>query len=153
MVKCARDYTTINSQPSIDPLKNLIKSIVSLYGSAEEIDDMFYYGVFCKPQNYANFKFESSEDYKFEVPSILIDGVTSEKSRMKYVNTLITKLMKENEKKPEWMKYVEMNIVCNEYGQAPSTFLHIIPKDEKYRDLSNRLIEFLYSPNLVITMI
>lgn len=153
MVKCARDYTTINSQPSIDALKNLIKSIVSLYGVAEQIDDMFYYGVFCKPQNYANYKFDKGNNYEFEIPSILTSGYASEDARIEYVNMLIMKIMRENEKKPEWMKFVEMNIVCNDYGQAPSTFLHIIPKEEKYRDLSNRLIEFLYSPNMVITMV
>lgn len=55
--------------------------------------------------------------------------------------------------KPEWMKYVEMNANCNEYDQAPSTFLQIIPKESQYEALAQRLIEFLYSPNLTITMV
>ena len=50
------------------------------------------------------------------------------------------------------MKWVEMNMVCDEFDQPPSTFLRIIAKEPQYEALAQRLIEFLYSPNLTITM-
>ena len=55
--------------------------------------------------------------------------------------------------KPSWMIYVEMEEVCNEYEQAPSTFLYIEVKDSKYQILADKLINFLYSPNLITTLV
>ena len=46
-----------------------------------------------------------------------------------------------------------MNMNCNEFEQAPSTFLQIVAKESQYEALAQRLIEFLYSPNLTITMV
>ena len=146
MKKCIRDYTVINSQPSIEALEKLISDFFGTFGMAETIDDLFYYGVFCKPQNYANFKFDVREEYDFDIPYNI-------EEKIDYVEKLISQIMRKEIKKPEWMKYVEMNASCNEYEQAPSTFLQIIPKESQYETLAQRLIEFLYSPNMVITMV
>ena len=51
------------------------------------------------------------------------------------------------------MEFIEMDTEVNEYGFAPSTFLYIKPKDPQYEALAQRLVEFLYSPNLLITMV
>ncbi len=77
----------------------------------------------------------------------------NEEEKIDYVKKLINQIMKKEITKPEWMKYIEMNASCNEYDQAPSTFLQIIPKENQYEALAQRLIEFLYSPNLTITML
>ena len=153
MSKCIRDYTVINSQPSIEALENLMADFFDTFGMTETIDDLFYYGVFCKPQNYANFKFDISEDYGFDIPYNITNYQAKQEEKIDYVEKLISQIMRKEIKKPEWMKYVEMNASCNEYEQAPSTFLQIIPKESQYETLAQRLIEFLYSPNMVITMV
>ena len=152
MTKCVRDYTVINSQPSIEALEKLISDFCSTFGIVETIDDLFYYGVFCKPQNYANFEFDIKENYGFDIPYNIMNYQATEE-KIDYVKKLINQIMKKEITKPEWMKYVEMNASCNEYDQAPSTFLQIIPKENQYETLAQRLIEFLYSPNLTITML
>ena len=153
MTKCVRDYTVINSQPSIEALEKLISDFFGTFGMVETIDDLFYYGVFCKPQNYANFEFDITENYDFDIPYNIMNYQANEEEKIDYVKKLINQIMKKEITKPEWMKYVEMNASCNEYNQAPSTFLQIIPKENQYETLAQRLIEFLYSPNLTITMI
>ena len=153
MTKCVRDYTVINSQPSIEALEKLISEFFDTFGMVETIDDLFYYGVFCKPQNYANFEFDITENYDFDIPYNIMNYQANEEEKIDYVKKLINQIMKKEITKPEWMKYVEMNASCNEYNQAPSTFLQIIPKEKQYEVLAQRLIEFLYSPNLTITMV
>ena len=153
MTKCVRDYTVVNSQPSIEALEKLISDFFGTFGMVETIDDLFYYGVFCKPQNYANFKFDITENYDFDIPYNIMNYQANEEEKIDYVKKLINQIMKKEITKPEWMKYVEMNESCNEYDQAPSTFLQIIPKENQYEALAQRLIEFLYSPNLTITML
>ena len=153
MTKCVRDYTVVNSQPSIEALEKLISDFCSTFGIVETIDDLFYYGVFCKPQNYANFKFDITEVYDFDIPYNITNCQAKEEEKIDYVEKLINQIMRKEITKPEWMKYVEMNASCNEYNQAPSTFLQIIPKEKQYEVLAQRLIEFLYSPNLTITMV
>ena len=152
MTKCVRDYTVINSQPSIEALEKLISDFFGTFGMVETIDDLFYYGVFCKPQNYANFEFDIKENYGFDIPYNIMNCQATEE-KIDYVKKLINQIMRKEITKPEWMKYVEMNASCNEYNQAPSTFLQIIPKEKQYEVLAQRLIEFLYSPNLTITMV
>ena len=153
MTKCVRDYTVINSQPSIEALEKLISEFFDTFGMVETIDDLFYYGVFCKPQNYANFEFDITEVYDFDIPYNITNCQAKEEEKIDYVKKLINQIMRKEITKPEWMKYVEMNASCNEYNQAPSTFLQIIPKESQYETLAQRLIEFLYSPNLTITML
>ena len=153
MNECVRDYTVINSQPSIEALEKLISDFCSTFGMVETIDDLFYYGVFCKPQNYANFEFDITEVYDFDIPYNITNCQAKEEEKIDYVKKLINQIMRKEITKPEWMKYVEMNASCNEYNQAPSTFLQIIPKENQYETLAQRLIEFLYSPNLTITML
>ena len=153
MTKCVRDYTVINSQPSIEALEKLISDFFGTFGMVETIDDLFYYGVFCKPQNYANFEFDITENYDFDIPYNIMNYQANEEEKIDYVKKLINQIMKKEITKPEWMKYVEMNASCNEYNQAPSTFLQIISKENQYETLAQRLIEFLYSPNLTITML
>ena len=132
MEKCIRDYTVVNSQPSIEALENLMAGFFDTFGMVETLDDLFYYGVFCKPQNYANFKFDVREEYDFDIPYNITNQEANEEEKIDYVKKLINQIMRKEIKKPEWMKYVEMNASCNEYEQAPSTFLQIIPKESQY---------------------
>ena len=153
MKKCIRDYTVINSQPSIEALENLMADFFGTFGLTETIDDLFYYGVFCKSQNYANYPFDITENYGFELPYALTAACAKDSEKIDFVETIIGQVMRKEIKKPEWMKWVEMNMVCDEFDQPPSTFLRIVAKDPQYEALAQRLIEFLYSPNVLITMV
>lgn len=150
---CYKDYTVIYSQPCIEFFEKLISEISHTFGLVETIDDMFYYGVFCKPQNYANFYFDISESYGFDIPDLIMSCESKESERIDYVKKLISQIIHKEIKKPEWMKYVEMTVNSNEFEQSPSTFLYIEAKDKKYENLAKDLIDFLYSPNLTITML
>ena len=153
MDNCYRDYTVINSQPTIEALENIIQCFCDTFGLIETIDDMFWYGVFCKANNYANFEFDVADNYGFDIPSILTDVCVNINDKLEYIHKIMEKVMKKEINKPEWMKYIEMYACCNDFCQAPSTFLRIIPKEEKYANLADCLINFLYSPNLTITMV
>ena len=152
MSDCVRDYTVINSQPSIEAFENLMEEFFNTFGLTETIGDLFYYGVFFKPQNYANFDFNNGDTYDFEIPGILTNVCENENDKIDYVIETMGKVMRKEINKPEWMKYVEMNQCCNDLCMPPSSFLLIDAKEAKYEKLAQRLIEFLYSPNLTITM-
>jgi len=153
MLKCYRDFTVIYSQPSIEALKNLMYAFFLSFGIEENIDNIFYYGVFCKPQNYSNFEFDEDEEYPFEIPECILSVCPTENEKYTFVNELISRIMRKEIEKPEWMKYVEMTMICDSFGQPPSTFLYIEPKEEKYAKLAQKLVEFLYSPNMNVTMV
>lgn len=154
MDKCVKDYTVIYSQPSVDALDELIKVFFwETQGISHNIDDIYYYGVFCKPQNYVNFHFCSTEDYDFEIPNELSNVCLSNNQRIDFVKRIIRQIMHKEIEKPEWMKYIELHMECNEYGMPPSTFLYLEAKDQKYALITEKLIEFLYSPNILMTMV
>lgn len=153
MEKCYKDYTVINSQPSIEALENLMADFFGTFGLTETIDDLFYYGVFCKVQNYANYPFDTTVDYGFDIPYALTADCAKDSEKIDFVKKTINQILRKEIEKPEWMKWVEMNMNCNEFEQAPSTFLQIVAKESQYEALAQRLIEFLYSPNLTITMV
>lgn len=151
--ECVKDYTVINSQPSKEALELLVSNIINVFGFTETIDEMFYYGVFMKPQNYANYEFDLRLSYDFAIPPILISEFSPQNEKIDFVKQIINGVMKRDFSKPEWMKYIEMNMVCDEFCQTPSTFLQIEAKEDKYKSLAENLINFLYSPNLTITMV
>ena len=153
MDKVFRDYTVVNSQPSIEALDNLLHEFYWSQGLSYGIDDLFYYGVFCKPQNYVNFGYEINDDYDFEVPEELTSDCATYSEKMDFVKKIIRRIMHKEIEKPEWMKYVELTMDCNEYGMPPSTFLNLEAKDPSYKSVGERLIEFLYSVNMNITMV
>lgn len=148
-----RDYTVIYSSPSKEALEDLIKETVLLFNSPLTLNDMFYYGVFCKPETYAHYHLWEDAPLDLEIPFVLINPCVTGFERLEYVNGVIKEIVKGEIEKPEWMIYVEMEDYKTEYGLSPSTFLYLYPKEEKYKVFGEKLINFLYSPNLLITMI
>ena len=67
-------------------------------------------------------------------------------------NCIFCKIIKGEIDKPEYFFYVEETESFNDFEDTPSTFLYLIPKDEKYRKFGEALTNFLYSPNLMITL-
>lgn len=153
--KCVKDYTVVYSQPSIEAFENLMNTIIRTFGLVPTLDEMFYYNVFCKDITYANYDWseDESELNVMEAPDILTNGYASPIERLDYVRKLMKQITKGEVEKPTWMIHIEMNAEANEYGFQPSTFLYLIPKKEEFKELGEKIIKFLYSPNLLITMI
>ena len=149
-----KTITFIYSSESVEALKNLFIELRWVFGYTliPEFDDMFYYGVFCKSVTYANFNgWEKAQREGIEVPEILTAMCPTPSEREDFVKRIIIEIIRGEIEKPEWMKYVEEEMSCSCCNAAPSTFLILIPKDEKYRTLADRLLDFLYSPNMMTT--
>ena len=149
-----KTITFVYSSESVEALKKLFTELRWVFGytTVPELNDMFYYGVFCKPNTYSNFNgWEKAQGEGIEVPEMLTSVCPTPSEREDFVKRTINEIIKGEIEKPEWMRYVEEESVCSCYNAAPSTFLTLIPKDEKYRILADRLLEFLYSPNMMTT--
>ena len=149
-----KTITFIYSSESVEALKKLFTELRWVFGytTVPELNDMFYYGVFCKPNTYSNFNgWEKAQGEGIEVPEMLTSVCPTPSEREDFVKRTINEIIKGEIEKSEWMRYVEEESVCSCYNAAPSTFLTLIPKDEKYRILADRLLEFLYSPNMMTT--
>ena len=152
--KTMKDYTVIYSSPSVEAAKNLINEFIALFNIPKlTADDMFWNGVLSKDITYPNFDGWGESPCSLDVPSAITDITTKESQRLEYVHRIMNAIIKGEDEKPAWMKYIEENASCDEYGQMPSTFLYLIPKSGEYAALGERLIEFLYSPNMLITMV
>ena len=149
-----KTITFIYSSESVKAIKRLFTELRWVFGYTliPEFDDMFYYGVFCKSVTYANFNgWDKAQREGVEVPEILTAMCPTPSEREDFVKRTINEIIKGEIEKPEWLRYVEEETVCSCCDAAPSTFLILIPKDEKYRILAARLLDFLYSPNMMTT--
>ena len=149
-----KTITFVYSSESVEALKKLFTELRWVFGYTliPEFDDMFYYGVFCKSVTYANFNgWEKAQREGIEVPEILTAMCPTPSEKEDFVKRIIIEIIRGEIEKPEWMKYVEEEMSCSCCNAAPSTFLILIPKDEKYRILAARLLDFLYSPNMMTT--
>lgn len=142
--------TYIYSSQSVEKLKEMLNEFSITFNIPSiSLDKMFYYGVFCKDITYANFKHWDEAPERLEIPENLTAPCQTEEERLDYVHYITNLIIRGEIEKPEWMLYVEMEESCNEYDAAPSTFLYIISKEDKYKALADKILEFLYSPNLV----
>lgn len=145
--------TFIYSSRSVEALKDVFTELQHVFGrnNIPDFEDIFYYGVFCKPCNYAFFKYWDNAPDSLEIPEIITNGWAKKSEKLDYVRKTIDEIMRGEIKKPEWMKYVEEEEICNQFEAAPSTFLNLLPKEEKYQGLANTFLYFLYSPNMMVT--
>ena len=149
-----KTITFVYSSESVKAIKRLFTELRWVFGYTliPEFDDMFYYGVFCKSVTYANFNgWEKAQREGVEVPEILTAMCPTPSEKEDFVKRIIIEIIRGEIEKPEWLRYVEEETVCSCCDAAPSTFLILIPKDEKYRILAARLLDFLYSPNMMTT--
>lgn len=131
------------SSGSITPLKNILQSMLDLMQSPLKPDDLFYFGIFCGISQYANNPILNKEIEN--IPEILISERTPYEQRREYVQGIIDQVLKKEIIKPQWMIDIEQSERCGDGCFAPSTFLHILPKDDKYKELGDNFIKFLYS--------
>lgn len=150
MSDCKVELTYIYSSPCISYLQELVDTLDSTFSVKDKLDDMFWYGVCCNPETYA---FYNQYDRCPEpVPNELTNNCRSSSDKLTFVKGIINKVIKGEEDKPGWMFFVEENAAFNKYKDSPSTFLYLIPKDEKYAKFGAALTNFLYSPNLMMTL-
>lgn len=153
MVVRTREYTFIYSSPCVEALEELVNEMLLIFNTQLTINDIFYYGVFCKEETYANYSHWDEAPESLEIPYEITNLCATQTDKANYVYSIISQVMHGEIDKPSWMIYVEMEEICNEYEQAPSTFLYIEVKDNKYQILADKLINFLYSPNLITTLV
>lgn len=112
-------------------------------------DDMFYFAVLCKDITYSNFKYWNEAPNSLDVPDVFTSPCSTPDERLDFVHKTMKQVLRGEISKPEWMLYVEMEATCNGHEVAPSTFLALEAKDEKYTKLGEKLLDFLYSVNLI----
>lgn len=144
-----KEYTFIYSSNSISALESMINEFSDAFGLDVSASDLFYYGVFCKPETYVCFKGWDSVVDNLDVPLKLLSLGQSMSSKIDYVNSVINSVLYGEIEKPEWMEYVELNEDSDHYGREPSTYLYVRPKDSAYESLSVSIVDFLYSVNMI----
>jgi len=110
------------SENSEESARNLVNEIFETFNLPYKFDDVFKTVVLS----------EYPEEYYKSAPKKL----TEEDVRKLYDSVLAGEI-----DKPTWFKKIEKGTA----DEAPSTYLHIIPKDEKYKKLAKQMQEFLYS--------
>ena len=116
---------------SVVPLKELIDEILKLSGSDQKADDCFFFETFLDDDGY----YCENENCPFTFD----DWSKNEE----YLESLKLQILKGEIEKPNWMKIAEEDSNYDGY-QYPTT-LEILPKDEKYSDLANKLLKYLNS--------
>jgi hypothetical protein len=115
---------------SIKAVKDLVNEMLKVFGMEDKtFDDIFYAATFLE------------EDYEYmenndSFPNDIGDEV-------EYLKTIKIQVLKGEIEKPDWMKDAESKSTWSGYN--PSDTLEILTKDEKYDELANKLLKYLYS--------
>jgi len=140
-------YTYQNG--SVTPAKELVNEVLKLQGITDKTaDDVFYYGVFCEDDVYFNVLDERGRDKPEDYPNVSgswgsTERTESEALRQKWFDDIVMKIMKGEMTQPEWMDEAETAHGWSEW--APNSYLTLVPKDEKYNDLGNKIKALLNS--------
>jgi len=119
------------------PLKEMINEILKSFGVEKTFDEMFDTVVLNDSAgDYEEYYAENlyADDEKFP------EGVDKDTDFQKLWDDVATGKVK----KPDWFKKVEEQEGRYDYYRR-STYLYIIPKDEKYAKLAKLIYGFLYS--------
>ena len=136
---------------SISPVKELVQEILTISKITDKSpDDIFYYGVFCEDGIYFDKFDEGEEEAPLSMPELIGDWGTDERvnsqdAQQKWLDDLKTSIMKGEIEKPKWMIDIEEDE--NYSGYSIPTELCLVPKDDIYKPLANKLFSFLNSPN------
>jgi len=115
----------------VDTAKAVIKEVLELEGRVKTVEDLFYFGVFYGEDSYSDYLPEE------------IDNLDSVARKEKF-KSIIADIMQGKIEKPQWMKEAEGNQRESDSFEE-DTFLHILPKEEKYKPLIIKLLSFLGS--------
>lgn len=142
--------TYIYSSHSIETLKEMLNEFFLVFNIPTVTpDDLFYYAVLCKDITYANYKYWNEAPVTLEIPEVFTSPCSTQEGRLEYVHFITNQIVRGEIKKPEWMLYIEMTENCNNYEAAPSNYLYLEAKEGKYEKLATKILDFLYSPNMM----
>lgn len=120
------------SDGSLSALKELVNEMLKSFGKTETFDDIFYADVFLEGDEYYIEAWENSEEVN-----------STETVDYQYMDRLKHQILIRDAIKPDWMLAAEDGE--NYDGYRNDSILEIIPKDEKYKELANLLLRYLYS--------
>lgn len=133
-------------QNSVNEAKDLVQEILNLMGITDKTpDDIFYYGSFCEPCIYVEYLLDEMDDddlkeiegYDIYKPLINDDDIDTDKY---FEDNILMGIMKNEIPKPSWFSYAE------ERGDFyPDTYLYLMPKEEKFSGLAEKMKNFLGS--------
>ena len=120
--------------PSVEPAKELIGEMLKTFGIDKTVDEIFnIYVLGDEVENYI----DATQHWP--------DGMTEDK-----VVELYNAASENGDEKPDWFNAVEKDEECGWYEYAPPiNSLYLVPRDEKYVELGNKLGKFLYSPDSI----
>ncbi len=133
-------------QNDIKVVKELVQEVLNLSGITDKTpDDIFYYHVFYDEDKYKEKieydKVDSAPkitaSYKEE--KLLYDKERKEQN--KWFEDLMMSVLKGEVKEPQWM----LDAGESDYEPDSSTYIYILPKDEKYTALADKIKSVLGS--------
>jgi len=128
------------SEDSLPALKRLVNEMLKSFDKVETFDDIFYADVFLSyNDDYLDAEVNFDENNQENYVSIFRDLSYLEKCTK--LSEIKSQILKGEIEKPQWMTFAE------EYNgdYSHETTLEILPKDDKYLSLADKLISFLYS--------
>lgn len=139
-----RMLVNLDSTACPESFGKLMEVFLATFKISIPLNEIFKYAVFMSDDTYASFEWED-KDYGFDIPPELLDDSLSFDNKLLFVQK--SKIETVENKKPEWMIYVEENARCDDFDIEPSTFLFIHPVKGEYAELAEALILFLNSIN------
>ena len=125
-------------QNSVNECKDLVNEILKLCGIKDKTaEDVFYYGVYHSAEEYSNRYVDEDEEEEEE------EHVEQQREELtvESVNRTIEAVLKGEIEVPEWLS----EDVENYNGYTESKYLYLIPKEEKYKELANKIKSLLFS--------
>ena len=126
----------------------------------ENIEDMFYISILCDDYLYGEYiteklKEDDWDNEDLEIPEDIVKLLKDENIDWSEINNRINVIVKDVQynkiEKPTWMYKAEEQ----EDGWAcytPSTYISIIPKEEKYEKIAKLFYDLIYSTSHEATM-
>ena len=132
-----------HSEGALSQVKELVNEMLKVFGHEDKtFDDLFYAEVFLV-EDYSYYEDAAKMKNATDIPTFLTDETVDYKERGKLFTEYKIKILKGEIEKPKWMLDAESNDGWS--GYTPSTVLELLAKDEKYNDLANKLLQYLYS--------
>lgn len=120
------------SEGSLQAVKDLVNEMLKVFDRPETFDDIFYSAVFLdSPISYLESE---------SCPKKFTSGNWKENEEK--FKAFLSSVLKGEVKKPEWMNIVEDEA---DDWYRKDTSLYLVAKDEKYSELANKLLNYLYS--------
>lgn len=132
---------------SVEEVKELVQEMLNLCDIKDKTpDDIFYYGVFPNFDNYFSLIDDGDVEPPEGMPVIDAEYRTPEREKQKearneWIEALKLSVMRGEIKEPDWFEAASLN-----YDDFPiDTYLHLVPRDEKYTKFAEKVEALLGS--------